>query len=205
MSDYPYPPDEFDQPVGDGQSVGIHRAPRSTWSKVWPFLAVIVAFAVLAWGIVWWFASQSPDSGTTPSPTVTQEQTDEATDETEYEATEEPTDEETDEATDEETEEPTDEPTVELDRGVAIRVLNATNTSGLAASGVERLTQAGWTAATAANYTGGAIDSTVVWYQSEDYAAEAEQIAADLGVTQTELVPSLVGPVSVILSGDFSG
>lgn len=201
MSDYPYPPDEFDQPVGDGQSVGIHRTPRSAWSKVWPFLAVIVAFAVLAWGIVWWFASQSPDSEPTASPTVTQEQTDE----TEGEATEEPTDEETDEATDEATDEPTDEPTVELDRGVAIRVLNATSTSGLAASGVERLTQAGWTAATAANYTGGAIDSTVVWYQSEDYAAEAEQIAADLGVTQTELVPSLVGPVSVILAGDFSG
>ncbi|MBE7699252.1 hypothetical protein H9623_02885 [Oerskovia sp. Sa1BUA8] len=49
-SDYPYAPDEFDVPAPEGAPVGVYRAPRSGWSKTWPFLLVAVIFAGLAIG-----------------------------------------------------------------------------------------------------------------------------------------------------------
>ncbi|MGO1317371.1 MAG: LytR C-terminal domain-containing protein [Cellulomonadaceae bacterium] len=203
MSDYPYPSDEFDQPPAEGQSVGIHRAPRSTWSKVWPFLAVVVGFGLLALAIVWWLASQGDggsDESTTSPPAATATEETPAEDPTEETPAEEPTEET---PAEEPTEEPTDETPAELDRSVAIRVLNATQTAGLAAQGVEALVDAGWTDATGDNYTGTPINASVVWYQSDEYAAQAEQVAADLGIARAELVPSLRGPISVILTADF--
>src|SRR5699024_10382452 len=112
----------------------------------------------------------------TGAPSVTP--TDEATSEeptTEAPTTEEPT---TDEPT-------TEEPTTELDRTVAIRVLNATQTRGLAGSRAAMLTEAGWTNAVGGNFPG---DSTkpagsAVWYRSTEIEAEAKQLAKDLGLS----------------------
>ncbi len=221
MSDYDFPPDEFDQPPAAGQSVGIHRAPQSTWSKLWPYLVVVIIFAALAYGVVTWFASQSPKSpaATPPPPSVTQsaeptEATPEETTDTSEEPTseeptsEEPTSEErTPEETSPEPEETTPEPepseeatTAELDRAVAVRVLNATSRGGLAGIGVNKLGAAGWTNATAANYTGSAVSVSSVWFKAEENRAEAEEIASDLGISDVALQPSLVGPISVILA-----
>lgn len=175
---------------------------------MWPYLVVIVVFAAFAVGLVAWFASQnsSNNNPTTPPATTSQapEPTESTPEETSAEPSEEPSDEETDESPDET---PTDDetPSTELDRAVAIRVLNATSRAGLAATGVNQLTAAGWTAATAANYTGGEISASAVWFKSEDERAEAEQIASDMGISEVSLQPTLVGPVSVILAGDFTG
>lgn len=210
MSDYDYPPDEFDQPPAPGQSVGIHRAPQSSWSKVWPYLVVIVVFAALAMGLVAWFASQNSSNDNPTTPPATTSQAPETETEPEETSSEPPA--ESEEPSDDETQEspettPTDDETTsaEVDQSVAIRVLNATNRAGLAASGVNQLGAAGWTAATAANYTGGQISTSAVWFKSEDERAEAEQIASDLGISEVSLQPTLVGPVSVILAGDFTG
>jgi hypothetical protein len=60
-SHYPYPPDEFDVRGPDDAPVGVHRAPRSKWSSVWPFLLVaVVAVAVAVAGVTF----LSRDSGT---------------------------------------------------------------------------------------------------------------------------------------------
>lgn len=215
MSDYDYPPDEFDQPPAPGQSVGIHRAPQSKWSKVWPYLVVIIIFAALAYGLVTWFASQSPksDTGSGPRPTATQptdptessaeESTDASPTAPEEETSAEP--EETETTTEAEPEPTEEETTADLDLGVAIRVLNATNRGGLAASGVNRISNAGWANATAANYTGNPVTTSAVWFKSEENRAEAEKVGQDLGIADVSLQPSLVGPISVILADDFAG
>lgn len=223
MSQYPYPADEFDAPPAPGQSVGIHRERRSAWSKWGPYLVVVVICALLAYGLVVWFDSRTvrdeePTAGgpavtstsTAPEETAdesgskTPSDTDTAGDEDPAEPTGEAETTGTEE-TPEGSESPTDtETTADLDRAVAIRVLNATRTSGLAATGVAKLQAAGWTGATAANYTGGAVNATVVWYKSDEFAAEADQVAADLGLAPPTLVPELAGPISVVLAGDFS-
>lgn len=211
MSGYPYPPDEFDTELDDSHALGIHHAPRSTWSKVWPFFLVIVVCAALAAALVTWFASQgqpragatTPPAATATTPTGSDQPTDDPpTDEPTDEATDEPTD---DPTTDEPTDEPTtDEPTTaELNRATAIRVLNATRTRGLAASRVAMLNEAGWTSVVGDNFP---ADSTPpatssVWYRSVDLEDEAKQIAEDLGLTSVTLVEGLRGEVSVILVG----
>ncbi|WP_102510115.1 LytR C-terminal domain-containing protein [Sanguibacter massiliensis] len=209
MSGYPYPNDEFDTELDDTHALGIHHAPRSTWSKVWPFLVVIVVCAALAAALVTWFTLQgrpgstgTPPPATTAAPSVTPTESDEPTPAdptTTVEASDEPT---TEEPTTEEptTEEPT---TPELDRSTAIRVLNATRTQGLAATRVSTLRGAGWTNVVGDNFPAGsnAPATSSVWYRSVDLEDEAKQIAKDLGLANVTLVESLRGDVSVILVG----
>lgn len=198
MNDYPYPKDEFDEPPAPGQPVGVHLPRRGTWDRLRAFVIVLVIAAVLAYGIVWWFSTQSTDKDDAAAPTTTSaapvEPTDAATTD---EGAEEPTDEPTDEETTEEAD--------ELDRSVAIRVLNSTNVSGLAGTAAGALVDDGWSGAEAANFTGTPPSVTSVWYQSEEYADEAEAIAESLGVAEATLVDTLVGPVSVILRPDYAG
>lgn len=198
MNDYPYPKDEFDEPPAPGQPVGVHLPRRGTWDRLRAFVIVLVIAAVLAYGIVWWFSTQTTDKDDAAAPTTTSaapvEPTDAATTD---EGAEEPTDEPTDEETTEEAD--------ELDRSVAIRVLNSTNVSGLAGTAAGALVDDGWSGAEAANFTGTPPSVTSVWYQSEEYADEAEAIAESLGVAEATLVDTLVGPVSVILRPDYAG
>lgn len=215
MNDYPYPPDEFDEVPSGAQSAGIHRVRRSAWSRTWPYLAVLVIFALVAYGFVTWFSSRGPDrSDDKPTATATapQETTAEAPTETTPPApettTEPPATETTEPGTTEpETTEPeeTTEPAAALDRSLRVRVLNATSTQGLAASGVSRLKDAGFTDVSGANYTGSAVSASQVWFQGPQYADEAAEIASVLGISAVQQVDSLSGPVSVILSSDFSG
>lgn len=211
MNDYPYPKDEFDEPPVPGQPVGVHLPRRGTWDRLRAFVIVLVVAALLAYGIVWWFSTQTTDKKTAAGPaTSSTAPVDPTGAPTTGESAEEPTDAE---STPDESEEPTDEPTdeetpeqsPELDQAVPIRVLNSTNVSGLAASAAQSLVADGWTGAEAANFTGTPPSVTSVWYQSEEYADEAEAIAESLGVQGATLVESLRGPVSVILRPDYSG
>lgn len=197
MNDYPYPKDEFDEPPAPGQPVGVHLPRRGTWDRLRAFVIVLLIASLLAYGIVWWFSTQTTDKDDAAAPTTSAapvEPTDAATTD---EGTEEPTDEPTDEETTEEAD--------ELDRSVAIRVLNATNVSGLAGTAAGALVDDGWSGAEAANFTGTPPSVTSVWYQSEEYADEAEAIAESLGVAEATLVDTLVGPISVILRPDYAG
>ena len=51
MSENSYPEDEFDQ-IGRDLPAGVHRASKSTFSKVLPFLIVLIVMPLLAWGVV---------------------------------------------------------------------------------------------------------------------------------------------------------
>ncbi|PFG37363.1 LytR cell envelope-related transcriptional attenuator [Flavimobilis soli] len=218
MTDYPYPADEFDEAPAGGQSAGIHRAPRSRWSRIWPFLAVLLIFAALAAGLYVWFTSHSPSKPTQPSVTTTAAQDPTPTEttptetgpeettpeETTPEESDEPT---TDDATDDTTDDAdeTDEPaTQEPDRSVTVRVLNATRIQGLAAGAVNDVKALGYTDVSGDNYRGNPVSSSQVWYKSPEHAAAAREIAEKLGISAVSEVSSLVGPVSVILSSDFA-
>lgn len=212
-----YPEDEFDAVEPGTAPSGVHRAPRSTWSRVAPFVVVMVTCAVLAVGTVYYLA-QSPTSRlNTPPPAATAaaeptadagaatpDATDAVTPDAEPadEATTEPADEATDEAT-AEPEEPVEPPAEVADTTTSIRVLNATGRSGVAAGAAETLTDAGWSDVVADNFTGTEPTSSLVYFKDSTSEASAREVAQLLGITQVIEAPKLVGPVSVVLVGSF--
>ena len=70
-SQYPYPPDEFDVRGPDDSPVGVHRAPRSTWSGLWPFLLVAVVAIGVAFGGVWYLSRGNDSSAGATGPDTT--------------------------------------------------------------------------------------------------------------------------------------
>lgn len=212
--EYSYPPDEFDRLAGAVTHGAAHRARKSRWRAIVPFLLALVLGGVLAYGVIWAlpkFANFTPSQlassvGIAPTPTApageatpTPEKTTAKPDETTAAPTPKP---EKTTATPTPTPEKTEKP-VTVDRSTAIRVLNATRTQGLAGKGVSALNQDGWTNAAAGNYTGGTVNRSTVFYKSSDNAAAAKEIAKTLGISQVTLSESLRGPVSVVLAADF--
>ncbi|MDD9205074.1 hypothetical protein PU560_01175, partial [Georgenia sp. 10Sc9-8] len=49
---YDYPEDEFDVAGRNRGPNGAHRTPRPLWRALLPFLVVLVAAPLLAWGLV---------------------------------------------------------------------------------------------------------------------------------------------------------
>lgn len=198
-----YPEDEFDRTDGLGLPAGVHRTPRSAWSKTAPFLVVVVLCAALAVAAVY-VLSRTPgspldQSSASPSASAPAEEPAAEDPAAEDPAAEDPAAE--DPAADPET--PAEPEVPVADTSVAVRVLNATGRSGAAAGAADTLSGAGWSDVSADNYTGDRLNASVVWYQSEDLADEAQAVADLLGIpaSQVTLVPELRGPLSVILAG----
>ncbi|MEP7764524.1 LytR C-terminal domain-containing protein [Sanguibacter sp. 25GB23B1] len=197
-----YPPDEFDAATGDGVPAGVHRAPRSRWSRVWPYLAVVFTCSLLAVGVVYYVyyvddapPSATPTTGATTAPDATA---------TEPPADEVPVPETPVEPTEEPTVDPTTEPAAEpADTDTPVRVLNGTGRNGVAAGAAGDLEDEGWTDLTAATYEGAALDNSVVYFKTAEFEAEATEVARILGISNVFEAPSLVGPVSAVLIGDF--
>lgn len=85
---------------------------------------------------------------------------------------------------------PTPSPTPTVSRSdVAVSVLNATRTPGLAAQVSGQVTAAGWTVAATGNWAGGAAQTAVHYPPGRE--AEARLLAADLGIDS--VVPSVQG------------
>jgi len=208
-----YPEDEFDRTDGLGLPAGVHRTPRSAWSKTAPFLVVVVLCAALAVAAVYVLSRTpgSPLDQSSASPSASAPAEEPAAEEPAAEdpaaedpAAEDPAAEDPaaeDPAADPET--PAEPEVPVADTSVAVRVLNATGRSGAAAGAADTLSGAGWSDVSADNYTGDSLNASVVWYQSEDLADEAQAVADLLGIpaSQVTLVPELRGPLSVILAG----
>ncbi|MBT0993136.1 LytR C-terminal domain-containing protein [Cellulomonas sp. DKR-3] len=196
-ADYPYPDDEFDAPPDPTAPRGVHRAPRSAWSRWWPFVAVLVIAPLLAYAIVT-FASrdQSTDDGSAAAPTTTSAPTSAAT----GGASEEPSDEASEPA--DETSEPADEettPTAEADLSTPVTVYNGAGIQGLAGAGAGQLTEAGFTSVTADNFSGTAPATSTVYYATEDQAGTAELVASTLGLTTVTLDAAQAGSGIVVV------
>ena len=207
-----YPEDEFDRLDPDAAPAGVHRAPQSRWSRLAPFLVVVVVSAALAVGVIYYLA-QSPTSrlnaGATPTASAPADPTpdvdsDEVTD---VETPEAPDTTESDEPVEPEVpvepETPVEPPPAVVDTTLPVRVLNATNRSGVAAGAAQKLGAAGWTDVVADNFTGNTPSTSLVYFKDADSEASAREIAGLLGITEVVEASNLVGPVSVVLAGSF--
>jgi hypothetical protein len=176
---YQYPPDEFDAPPDPDAPRGVHRAPRSAWSRWWPFVAVIVVVPLLAWGTVTVLAQRGqlkdlpgvPGASSSQEPSVTPTDTAGAT----------PT------ATG-----PTSAPPVQATTpaapaanfGVAIDVRNGAKINGLAAKVGGKLTAAGFTKVTAANTATANLPAvSTVFYGTDALASTAQLVASTIKVS----------------------
>ena len=145
---YSYPPDEFDAPPDPDSPRGVHRAPRSAWSRWWPFVAVIVIVPLVAWAAVTYLAGkgQLPDIPGVASTSTAQ-------------ATTGPTDAASAQATAPAAPTTTAAPAVEL--GTPVSVLNGSKIAGLAKKVGDQLGAVGFTKVTAGNATSSTPTGTV--------------------------------------------
>lgn len=191
---YQFPPDEFDAPPDPDSPRGVHRAPRSAWSRWWPFLAVLVIVPALAWGAVTYLADRGrlPDlPGGTPSSSATvTPPTTPGEDPTAAETAPPPTVETT----------PTEAPP---NLATPVSVLNGARINGLAGRIADQLAAAGFTAVTAGNHTADIPVASTIYYGSEDLRATADLVAQTIDVTAVVLSPvDAPGGVTVVLKSD---
>ena len=197
-AEYSYPEDEFDVPSNPDVPRGVHRAPRTAWSRWWPFLLVVVLAPVLAFAAVN-YASRNGDlpslPGTSDSPSSDAGDGGATPDDTASDGATAPTDTGTEEP-------PADTDTAAApDLSTPIVVLNAAKISGLAGDQANKLTAAGFTAVSTGNFTGKAPTASVVYYATEDQKATAELVGSTLGVPTATLSPTDAGTgITVVLA-----
>ena len=204
MSVYQYPRDEFDDFEARQAPVGVHRAPRSKWSRIWPFLMVAALCATVRVVAIWLLARPGGDDVADDLvPVVTEPATVEPT---EPEVVD-PGYEDGEEYVPAEPEGPEPgslEALLEAaDLSLAVRVLNDTAPSGEAGRGASALADAGFIAATAGNYPGNSgLTATSVWY-SGDNLPTALAVAKVLGIPEDRVTEHATqqGPINVVLRG----
>lgn len=188
-----YPEDEFDVPNPDAAR-GVHRAPRSAWSRWWPFLAVLVIAPLIAYGLVIFVSGPGETPTTGSSQAADPETSDAAT---------APADGATDGASETPAEEAPAPPPANM--AAAIEVLNGAQISGLAGEQADKLTAAGFTAVTSGNFSGTAPPDSTVYYASEDLVTTAQLVASTLGLTTVTLSATDAGAgITVVLTSDPS-
>ncbi|MCC2313815.1 LytR C-terminal domain-containing protein [Cellulomonas xiejunii] len=197
-ADYPYPEDEFDA-ISPDAPTGVHRAPRSAWSRWWPFVVVLVVVPVIAYGAVAYLSrtgdlplaggsSQEQEApAVPPEDAAAGEGTGEeppADAEPEQPATEEP-------------------PAPEPDLATPVSVLNGARVSGLAGRVAEELQGVGFTAVFPDNASGSLPSASTVFITSEDLRPTAELVASTVGIPAIEVAPQQAGGgITVVLVTD---
>ena len=194
-ADYPYPDDEFDAAGGADVPRGVHREPRTGWSRWWPFVLVIVLAPLLAFGLVTLYTHQGGGGGTADDTTQTEDETPAATTpQTGKPTTPAPTKAATAPAT-------TPAATVDLDAPVV--VLNGAKIQGLAGRQATKLTGAGFTKVTTDNTRGALPDASTVYYATPELQPTAQKVADTLGLDQVVQDAGQAGTsITVVLTKD---
>lgn len=203
-----YPEDEFDIAARSRGPKGVHRQAEGAFRRLLPFLVVIVAAPLLAWGLLS-LLNQDDDGApvATPSPTAaaTGQATGQATATGEPTPTPTPTPSATPEAT--ESPEPTPSPTGEAEEAVEfatpVAVLNGAGVAGIAGRTADRLAEAGFTAVTPGNYANAQPTATTIFYNNAELAGTAQAIGAELGIDLLVELASATDSVVVVLRADF--
>ena len=196
---YPYPDDEFDQAALHAGPRGVHRQPRAGLRRWWPFLAVLVLAPALAFAFVT-FLSHSGTSSKIPGfSSLTEDSTSSGTPSETSSPTGTPTAPATASAT------PTPTPTAAGPAlGTKIQVLNGAGVSGVAAKAAAKLTAAGFTSVTAANYGGAAVSASTIFYATPAEAITAKAVGTALGIAQVkESATQASGAIVVVLKSDY--
>ncbi len=175
MAEKQYPVDEFDQLAATRKVRGAHRR-RESNAKWWTALvAVLVCAPLLGWGIVHLMGDGT--SSATDGPTATAPPADTAP----------PSEQPAEQSETPQEEVPPEEPPVEpapVNVELPVEVYNASQISGYAAANQEILWSVGFTNVATGNYPTTAPQITQVFYPNEDYAATANEVAAQLGIPQ---------------------
>lgn len=193
MANYQFPRDEFDDYETRPTPVGVHRAPRSTWNRLWPFLLVAALFSSVAIAAVL-LLTRPQEIADVPAdpPYLITDPANGNGDEPQEPA--EPADNEYPEAPD---------PAVNYD--VPIRVLNDTGPSGEAGRGRDRLADRGFTNVVADNFPGDSgLTASTVWYTGENHDS-AVAVAEALGIPADRVTEHAVtgAEIAVIVRGSL--
>ncbi|MBG6225776.1 hypothetical protein IWX63_002359 [Arthrobacter sp. CAN_A2] len=89
------------------------------------------------------------------------------------------------------------------DRTQTVNVLNGTGSPGLASVAAGRLASAGWTSALPGNWAGVPVEASVVFYNDEGQRADAEAVAAELGITNLVESAAISPDISLVLGAEF--
>ncbi|MCG2797282.1 MAG: LytR C-terminal domain-containing protein [Cellulomonas sp.] len=192
---YPYPDDEFDAPGDPDGPRGIHRAPRSAWSRWWPFVVVIVVVPLIAFGGVWYAARNGYVShipGLSDSSSTAEADADAS-------ASADPTGSAAATETPAATEAPATTAPVAPVLSTTVDVVNAAGISGIAATAAAKLQAAGFTSVTTGNGSKDGATASTVFYASEDLATTAQQVATTLGLTTVTLSADQAGDAITVL------
>ncbi|MDN5820542.1 MAG: LytR C-terminal domain-containing protein [Brachybacterium sp.] len=188
-SQYPYPPDRFDDEADAVSFHGAHRAELPFWRENLLYIIIIGAAAVLLVVLLFFIGSMGGNSD------------DRADDPTTAAASES----EADETSGEDSEaEATEEPAPEADRSTPLLVVNAGGQGGLAGTWRDTLEDDGWedvSLATADNHQ----EEPVVFYRDEEDAETAQVLAAEVGAgeaRQSDEYDATVTFVAVDMPGD---
>ena len=176
MSDYPYPADEFDLYDQRPVPVGVHRAPASMWSRLWPFLLVMALCATVA--LVGVRILTRPHHGNQAEPTTA------VTEPAEPVVTEPLPGE--GEGEDGEHEPDSLEALLEIaNMDAVIRVLNDSGPTGEAGRGTAALQALGFNTVQSGNYPGDSgLSASSVWYQGEAHRETALAVAKAFGIPE---------------------
>ncbi|MDX5318727.1 MAG: LytR C-terminal domain-containing protein [Actinomycetes bacterium] len=198
-----YPEDEFDIAARNRGPKGVHRQAESTFRRLLPFLVVIVAAPLLAWGVLS-LLNEDGDGGAPVASPAASPTTPSPTDGSTGEPTTTPTATATASAEPTPSPEPSPTPTesaVQFDAPVA--VLNGAGVAGIAGRTADRLTAAGFTAVTPGNYASAQPTATTIFYNNAELAETAQAIGAELGIDLLVELASATDSVVVVLRGDF--
>ena len=194
--EYTYPEDEFDAVERHSVPRGVHRAPRSVWTRAWPFLVVLVLAPALAYGAVTYWSMdhgaapvaqasvQTPAASTAATPAQTPSATPSAKASAKPSAT------------------PSQTPAGVADRSTTVAVFNATTSGGLAGKAAKVLTDAGWKSVKSENYTGGKLASSTVFFGTAKLEATARGAADALGIKAVQLDATVHG-LKIVLEDDY--
>lgn len=189
-----HPEDEFDIAARERGPRGVHRRVQGRFRRVVPYLVVLVAAPLLAWGAI-----SLLNQNEQPTPSASGEAASVET----AAPTAAPT---TPAPTPTPTPEPTPEPTTAAPEPILatpISVLNGANRPGVAARIADRLGEAGFTSIVADNYVSPQPTVSTVYYESPELAATAQAIADELGIGPVTQLASASNSIVVVIRSDF--
>jgi cytoskeletal protein RodZ len=198
MSD-PFSPQSSSLPT----RTGAHRVRRGPLRDALPTVAVLLAVVLIglgAWALTRSTASSIQSSGTDDTGSQSQGTAPTGPTTGSTAATTSPTSGTSSSST---TSSP---PAGAVDRSTPVTVLNATRTSGLAASVAATLRSSGWQVPTTDNYRR-SQPPTTVFYASADQRATASAVADDMGGDPKVAQSSEFGPdrITVVIGPDYAG
>ncbi|WP_077490791.1 LytR C-terminal domain-containing protein [Sinomonas mesophila] len=90
-------------------------------------------------------------------------------------------------------------------RALEVGVYNSTGTAGLASRVGDQARAAGWAVTSVGNWSGGPVNTSIVFYRSAGDAASAQALAADLGIPTVLEAPGLGIPLAAVIGPGYAG